>query len=357
MAFRQNAFNGSSGLSVSHASCSSVEMVDVVFANNTCGDQCFAKLAQENDLRDLRLRRNKRLSEESTASSLMTSPKGSSTSVSNLIAGLNELSVMRIVEGSLEMRNAEIETTSESTLLLDHAQGVVIANSSFRKNSARLFGAAILSNTTESLSISNCSFTSNIAETGGAIASFYSNLSIDGSFFRDNVATVDAGSLLVSNGTLELLSSIFQNNTALVNGGAIFLTTSISSRLSAVQCHNNTARNGGCLKTSASRDLVVRKSVLSNNSADNGGGIYYEEVSESKIVNTVFEENVARSAGGGVFLVASPQMELHNCTLKNNTATTGGGFDCWASERLVVRRCTLSDNRVSYCNAQKRSFV
>ena len=344
VAFRRNSLNRASGLSASTSLCASVEMIDVVFSNNTCGDQCFARLAQENDLRGLRLRRNIKLSGENSPLSLMSSPPGSSSSVEDLTASSNELAVLRVVEGSLDMRNADIRTSTESALLLDRVQAATVVDSSFRENSAVFSGAAILSNFTQNLSVSNCSFTSNAAENGAAIASFDGNLTIDGCSFQDNAATTDAGALLVSNGILELISSIFRNNNASGRGGSILLTESSSSRLSALDCSNSTARDGGCLQISASRDLAVRGSIMTKNTADNGGAIHCEGVSVSKIVDTTFEENVARDKGGGIVLSASAQMELIRCTVNNNSARTGGGLDCGSLDGLLVRRCVFSNN-------------
>ena len=277
----------------------------------------------------------------------MSSPPGSSSSVEDLTAKSNELSVLRVVEGSLDMRSAEIRTSTESSLVLDRVQSATVVNSSFHENSAVFSAAAILSNLAKSLSVSNCSFASNTAENGAAIASFDGNLTIDNCSFRDNVATTDAGSLLVSHGTLELRSSIFRNNSASGRGGSILLTKSSSSRLSAVECRNNTASDGGCLQTSASRDLVVRGSVMSNNTAESGGAIHCDDVSEIKIVDANLAENIAHDRGGGVFLSASAQIELRNCTVNNNSAKTGGGLDCSSSEDLLVRRCVFSGNNAT----------
>ena len=264
-----------------------------------------------------------------------------------LRASSNELSILRVVEGSLEMRGAEIRTSSQSSLLLDRAQVVVVADSLFHENSTPLSGAAILSNVTRSLRVSDCNFTSNSAENGPAIAFFDGNLTINSCSFRENVAARDAGSLLVSDGTLNLLSSVFYKNTAAGKGGAIFLSASNSTKLSVVQCHNNTARDGGCLQAFASRDLTVHQSILSKNSAENGAALHCDGVSDSKIVDTAFTENAAVDKGGGIFLSSAPQMELHNCTMNNNSAKTGGGLDCRFSERLAIHQCIFSSNNVS----------
>ena len=347
VAFRRNSLDGASGLSFSSSSCSSLEMIDVAFSGNTCGDRCFARLSPENDLRGLTLRRNRRVSGGRLSSSLMSSSSGSSSTINRLRASSNELSVIRVVEGSLEMRDAEIRTSNQSSLLLDRAQAVTVIDSAFHENFAHLFGAAIFSNATNSIAVSNCNFTSNSAENGAAVASFDGNLTIYRCYFQDNFALVNAGSLLVSNGTLELLSSVFYNNTASGKGGAIFITASNSTKLSVVQCHNNTAGDGGCLHAFASRDLIVRKSILSKNSAENGGALYCDGVLDSKIVDTTFAENSVLDKGGGIFLSSSLQMELHNCKMNNNSAKTGGGLDCRFSEHLEISQCVFLANNVS----------
>ena len=245
------------------------------------------------------------------------------------------------------MRDTDIRTSNQSALLLDRARAVIVINSTFHKNFDRLLGAAILSNSTNTIAVSGCNFTFNSAETGAAVAAFNGNLTIDRCHFQDNIAVVDAGSLLVFNGTLKLFSSVFYNNTASGKGGAIFLTASNSTKLSVVQCHNNTARDGGCLYVFTSRDLIVRKSILSKNSAGNGGALYCDGVLDSKIVDTTFAENSVLDKGGGIFLSASPQMELRNCNVNNNSAKTGGGLDCIFSERLAISRCVFSGNNAS----------
>ena len=347
MAFRRNSLDGASGLSFSSSSCSSLEMIDVAFSDNTCGDRCFARLSLENDLRGLTLRKNRRISEGRLSSTLMSSSSGSSSTINRLRASSNELSVIHIVEGSLELRAAEIKTSSESSLLLDRARAVTVVDSAFHENFAQQSGAAIFSNATISIAVSNCNFTSNSAETGAAVASFDGNLTIHNCFFRNNVAIKDAGSLLVSDGMLELSSSIFLSNTASGNGGAIFIEATTASRISNVECSNNTAGNGGCLSALLTEELVIQRSVLIKNAAENGGALYCDSISDSNMEHTTLRKNVARNSGGGVSLIASPQTALVNCTLKKNAAATGGGLISHSSRGLIIRQSHFQDNRAS----------
>ena len=276
-------------------------------------------------MRELTLTRNVQSSGGNSPSALMSSRSGSLTSVEGLTANSNALSILRVVEGSLEMKGATIRTTRESSLLLDHAQAAVVVNSSFIENFALLSGAGIMSNATKSLTVSHCEFISNTAENGAAIASFDGNLTIDDCSFEYNAAIRDAGSLLVSNGTLELFSSFFRNNNASGSGGAILLTASRHSRLS-VECHNNVARDGGCLYVSASRDLVVHRCVFHGNRAsDDGGGAAILDESSVRLDEVIWSENVARLQGGGI-LIKNSTITSRRSKYLENSATHGAGL-------------------------------
>ena len=346
VAFRRNVLNGASGLSMSSASCSSLEMRNVTFSDNVCRDRCFARLALENDLRGLTMRRNVQSSKGSPPSALMSSPSGSSTLIADLSSSLNELTILRVVKGRLEMKGAKIRATRQSSLLLDHARVVIVADSLFDKNFALLSGAAIMSNATESLTVSHCEFASSTAENGAAIASFGGNLTVDNCSFKHNVAIGDAGSLLVSNGTLELFSSFFRNNNAAGSGGAILLTASSSTRLSGMRCDNNTAKNGGCLQISASKDLVVHRCAFAGNNASNdGGGAVILEESSVHLDEVIWSENIAQLEGGGI-LIKKSTVTSHRCKYLKNEATHGAG------SRIVDGKASMDSDSLVRNEAQ-----
>ena len=346
--FRRNTLNGSKGLSAIQPSCSSVEMVDVVFLGNACGDRCFAALAVQNVLNGMVLRRNRRLSDGDSPIALMSAPSGSSTAVSGLVARSNELSILRAVESNVDIADADIEKSSrDPPFVFDRAVSVVVTDSSFRRNSVSHSGGAILANATELLSISRCIFEGNVAESGAAIASIDGNLTIGNCSFHHNIAKTDAGALHLSNGRLELRASVFESNNATGNGGAVFLQESRPSTFSEVQCRNNTAGDGGCLSASAARELIIENSAFENNTATNGGAIRCDRMSLGMIANSVMNRNVALGKGGGISLVASPRMEIRNCSLNNNSAEAGGGLDSRSSRDVIVNRCTFSGNSAS----------
>ena len=344
--FRRNVLNGTSGLSVGRSSCHSVEMADVAFIDNACGDRCFASLSTKNTLQDVAVHRNTQLGERNQ--SLLHAPRGSDTSIVRMAAHQNELSVIRIVGGTSKLINSDFRGNSRyPALLFSEALTVNVADSFFIENSASISGAGILANGTKRIDVSNCTFLSNSATSGGAVAILGGTVSIIGCHFLHNIAARDAGSLLIKGGRLELKSSLFENNTAVEKGGAIFLEASNRSAISETRCHDNVAGDGGCLWSSASEEMVIEKSTLMNNSADNGGAIYCDRITRSRVMHTDIQQNSALSKGGGVFLYRSRKIDLISCTATNNTAEIGGGLACRALRHLKIHRCLFDSNSAS----------
>ena len=121
-------------------------------------------------------------------------------------------------------------------------------------------GAGILANGTRRIDLSNCTFRSNSARSGGAVAVLGGTVSISRCRFRHNIAAKEAGALFIKSDRLELKSSYLENNAALEKGGAILLDASIRSKTSEIRCHDNIAGDGGCLWSSSSRELVIEES-------------------------------------------------------------------------------------------------
>ena len=344
VAFEYNTLKGARGLSIISPPCHSVEMVDVSFSNNSCGDACFAHLAQKNNLQDVTVHHNR----VSTGRfhSLIFAPSKSSTSIDGMTAHENELTVFRTVKGQLNLSNAIFEGNSRhSVLVLEEATKAVVTDSLFRGNSAIMSGAGILANGMKRLEMSNCSFLLNKAENGAGVASTESNVSIHDCRFHHNIAAGEAGAVLIANGSLDLKSAHFENNTASRQGGALYLDACDLSQIFAVQCHENTAGdNGGCLWASASRELSVQNSFFRSNSAGNGGAFCFADVSNGWIRNSTVTLNTAQKKGGGVLFSGSTNIEFHNSVVMNNTAEDGGGLGCEKTRNLTIRRSSFESN-------------
>lgn len=178
----------------------------------------------------------------------------------------------------------------------------------------------------ESILISNCRFTRNLAYRGGAM--FVETIGsgdsarISDCTFLENVATSDGGALSVQGPRVE--RCVFRGNSAMF-GGAIDLTG--EARL--VDCR------------------------IVGNSATRGGGIsvsYYGAVLEGCVI----KHNEAAEVGGGVGIGADPlstgpnRIRIVNSQIVANVAAVGGGI--WRSayqhpDALHIETSVLAANR------------
>ena len=181
-------------------------------------------------------------------------------------------------------------------------------------------------NSKSNVILSNCSFISNSAGTGGAIYMNGGTLTISDSLFKDNAADKYGGAIACEDGTyIEIDDSKFLNDYSNAEaGGAIYLKDvelvannveiincsapfggAIASLNSKVSLNNFTAKNnrakyyGGAVY-SLYHSFEITHSALTNNSAGNGGAIFADGVSDFIINNNVFTDNSA-SIGSAVF--------------------------------------------------------
>ncbi|MBP2044857.1 beta strand repeat-containing protein [Methanobacterium aggregans] len=174
------------------------------------------------------------------------------------------------------------------------------------------------------LTVINCSFIKNIAQTdGGAIGSWGSSIiNITGSNFTNNTANNYYGGAIKIYGTLTVTDCSFTNNTSNYFGGAIgnhgVCTVTSSSFL------NNTSREGGAIWGSG-RYVKVTNSNFTGNLATNGnwgyGGGAIGTMCNLDVINCTFTANNASYDGAAIW--NSNVTQIVNCTFTNNHAESG----------------------------------
>jgi hypothetical protein len=221
-----------------------------------------------------------------------------------------------------------------------------------------LEGGAI--NNAGTLSVTNVSFTSNLACNGGAIdnqgtatvtgSSFMNNtanyqyggainnsssMTVTNSQFTDNVSDNPDnfifnwgwGGGIANGGTLVVIGSTFTGNVAHISGGGIYNRGPGGTLIvSASRILSNTAQNGGGINNDGT--LTITASAMAGNiaSAAFGGGVDNE--ANANIDNSTFTDNSAAAFGGGIHnggpggtLIVSASRIL------SNTAPNGGGLN------------------------------
>ena len=137
----------------------------------------------------------------------------------------------------------------------------------------------------ESVQVSNCDFTYNTAESGGAIYILHGDLTInEQSVIAYNVATGAHTALTFGGGGIY----IRENCSVVIGGGTLMFL--------------NGASIGGGIYIEADGVLSVDSAEISQNEASyRGGGVYMDGTSTALFsVNTLISENSAPSGGDGI---------------------------------------------------------
>ncbi len=217
---------------------------------------------------------------------------------------------------------------------LMNAETLTIDACSFRNNFAQ-FGGAIVQESTNLgiLTVTNSTFSSNLARSGGG--AIFSNssqriaLTIDRSTFSNNNSNSLGGGIVLYDGgsidgvALSISNSTVSNNRALadVGGGIVIDGAQSFGLLNNVTISGNTSNQQGAgifFRTNRFLNLVVNCTISGNASGTNGGGIYCE--SNVRVTGSTITLNGADSnnnstteTGGGIFTAAVKVTQLHGC--------------------------------------------
>jgi hypothetical protein len=204
--------------------------------------------------------------------------------------------------------------------------GGAIFDTGYRNNYATYYSSPLIENST---------FTDNIAATGGAIDTNYSEATITGSTFSGDGAENQGsgggtgGGIFTHESAVTLTGdNVLGDNAANGSGGAVaeYYNTG-PSVISGCFFMVNAASsgNGGAVDLFHDGNTVtILNSVFDGNFAVVDGGAIYDFESNPTIFNCVFSNNYAFNTGGAIENdFSSPS--IINCTFAGNTAINGGG--------------------------------
>jgi hypothetical protein len=221
--------------------------------------------------------------------------------------------------------------------------GVTIRNGN---NSSNGYGGGMY-NYSSSPGISNCTFSSNTASSGGAI--YNKNGSSPG-----------------------INNCIFNNNNA-SSGGAIYNDSSSSPGINNCMFNSNTASSGGAIynNDSASSPVINYCTFNSNTSSGGSGGAVYNSGKNTTISNCTFNNNMANisyaSVYGGAIYASGSNTVVSNCTFTNNNASSSiaytttsatssyGGAIYVLGNNITISDCSFNNNTSSASSASYSS--
>ena len=291
------------------------------------------------------------LKEKSSEESTATSPFTNLTFTSNKATQGGAIFVGSNRNLSIGSTNTFTSNTSTGTgggaIYLDNKSTLALGDTSdvlkFTGNTATNYGGAIYSKGT--LSVTNTSFSTSKAKTGGALY-LGNSATIEDSTFTSNVATTSGGAIYSGADSLTLNNSTFKGNSStdslIGNGGALYAAVGLIS-LSGVtfggteEGEGNTAgKHGGAIYLYSSKDNTITDSSFIGNTATAGyGGAIAFGSATSKLTITgtnTFTGNTAKTFGGAIYnqgtlTIGSEADESVTAFKSNSTAGFGGAID------------------------------
>ncbi|WP_339732882.1 choice-of-anchor Q domain-containing protein [uncultured Gimesia sp.] len=222
-------------------------------------------------------------------------------------------------------------------------------------------GGGIYLSQTSQATITNATFTSNSAFTGGAISRVSGSLTIEHSEFTENHSTsgFGGGALYLSGGSTQVIDSTFTENVAQTNGGAISLFTGELTVSASTFTENRSSGIGGGVYI-GSTDVIIQESTFTSNQSGSGGGIGMLGRGTLKLVSSTLHQNVATSNGGALFDNGPLSISIINSTLSENVAAhKGGGLYTFAYTDVSVINSTIVKNEATHFSGGgiKREFT
>lgn len=219
-------------------------------------------------------------------------------------------------------------------------------------------GGAIAFGNNSQGSITDCTFTNNQANDGGAVVALATEdraVTITNSKFSNNTATAGRGGAILSQGTTTVTlnnSTVTLNRAALDGGGVWFqtATTSITLNINNSFITQNsvvgTTNSGGGIFCQGNLN-ILGSDISQNTTGATGGGVFVQgdlNIRDSSVTRNSSETSTA--SGGGIF-VQGTTVNITQVTIDNNRAGNGGGLNLGVTV-ANIKNSTISDNHVFF---------
>ncbi|MBP6965680.1 MAG: hypothetical protein KBC96_14890 [Armatimonadetes bacterium] len=237
----------------------------------------------------------------------------------------------------------------------------IVVNCKFSDNIAdgKFYGGGAVYVRDSAPSLTDCRLIGNVAESGGAIYSAASRLTVNSSVFENSASKVGGAIHMTStSGTFRTCG--FRLNASATNGGAIYNSGEMLVLEDCEFTSNEADRSagmGGAVYQLGSH-IGLDRCVLTGNVAAEGGAVYCGS-GNTYIAASVFAANRAAGTtgrGGGVLAENENGMLAHN-TMTENVAAKGGAFFCLNSPFTVANNIVAFNTRgISVSGAKPSLF-
>jgi predicted outer membrane repeat protein len=210
--------------------------------------------------------------------------------------------------------------------LVESSSSLDVANCAFTSNGAANGGGAIFADYDAALSVTGSSFTSNTSSSGGgAIDDDSSNtLVLSGDTFNANTVSgtsfSDEGGAVFAQGNADVDHTSFAHNAAYGFGGALYATRDIVAANDVFSDNSSKSYSGGAVFADANVSLTT-SAVTGNTAAGVGGGVYNDFVGTYS--GDTFANNRSGEAGGDLY--DDDAATVDGSTFSKGVATNSGG--------------------------------
>ena len=190
---------------------------------------------------------------------------------------------------------------------------VQLTSSTFTGNRAHDTSSAIYALGTGTNTITNCTFSENVALVGSTISLLFADTTAENITMQNNECSADSCNIFVSFSTVNILDSTMTTTT--YPGGQTSLLDALN---------NNNGASGYFLSISAGSTIIILNTDFSNGFASNGGLVYMSGNSEMIISGSSFTRGYANLNGGGIYASSFKTLYIINCNFVDNMAYNGG---------------------------------
>ena len=163
------------------------------------------------------------------------------------------------------------------------------------------------------ISITDCTFTQNNADTGGAVFTWFTNVLIDNCTFSGNISEYGGG-VFWYDADLTITNSSFDNNLAENTDGPAGASSG-----GALYCLDASARVYNC-------KFAENGAELSGGAMSFVGSFMNVPGGTQDMINCLMVENTAVDSGGAISVVDGAEPFMINCTMAGNMTTGMAGF-------------------------------
>jgi fibronectin-binding autotransporter adhesin len=262
------------------------------------------------------------------------------TTVDNINTGENGLPLMghdRLVFGTditihgngATVQRASADGTPVFRIFNVVGGNIILQDLVIKNGVGRQIGGGILSTSTGTVTLLNCTFTQdNAVDDGGCVSnSNTGTVTLTNCVLTNNIFTpYGAGILNEFTGTVNVNSSTLTANVATAAGGAIYNffsgTVNISNSTLASNSAGGSIRGGGAIYND-SGTITITQSNLNSNGASADGGAIYSPAGQITLTDTTFNGNGATR--GGAVIILGGSLSISNCKFIGNGASGAGG--------------------------------